>query len=478
MSEGKTYRKTKIVCTLGPSTDKEETLRAIAEAGMNVARFNFSHGSHEEHLERLNRLRKVREETGLPIATLLDTRGPEIRVGTIAGGEAFLQAGDRFTLTTAEEEGSATRASINYAALPGEVKPGDRILIDDGLIELEVNETTETEITCTVQNGGRIADHKGVNVPGTALSIPFISDADYADILFGIEQDFDFIAASFVRSADDVLELRKTLDWKGGKNIHIISKIENMQGVENLDAIIEASDGIMVARGDMGVEIPLEDVPVIQKEIIKKTVEAGKVVITATQMLDSMMKHPRPTRAEATDVANAIYDGTSAIMLSGETAAGKYPVEAVETMSRIACRTEADINYIHRFRHRTETQMTDETNAISHATCMMAADLQAKAIVAITHSGRTAFMVSKFRPFCPIVGATPDEKSCRQMSLHWGILPVFMHEHAELDRLIMHAIARSKEQGIFENGDTAIVTAGVPLGTSGTTNLIKIEQVG
>ena len=477
MSEQTIYRKTKIVCTLGPSTDNEETLRAVAEAGMNVARFNFSHGSHEEHLERLNKLRRVREETGLPIAALLDTRGPEIRIGTIAGGEAFPETGAQITLTTCECEGCAERVSVSFPELPKEVSAGDRILIDDGLIELEVQETTDTDIRCQVLNGGRIADRKGVNVPGKSLSIPFISDADYADIMFGIEQDVDFIAASFVRTKDDVTELRKTLDWNGGKNIHIISKIENMQGVENLEEILTVSDGIMVARGDMGVEIPMEDVPVIQKEIIKKTVEAGKVVITATQMLDSMMKNPRPTRAEATDVANAIYDGTSAIMLSGETAAGKYPVEAVETMARIALRTEQDINYIRRFQQRDETNKADATNAISHATCMMAADLNARAIVAVTETGRTAFMVSKFRPFCPVIGATPDEKSWRRMSLHWGVLPVFMHEHAALDRLILHAIAHCKEEGYLAPGDAAIVTAGVPLGTSGSTNLIKIEIV-
>ena len=478
MSDAQTLRKTKIICTLGPATDNEETMRAIAEAGMNVARFNFSHGTHEEHLERLNKLRRVREQTGLHIASLLDTRGPEIRVGTLEGGEAFLEEGAEITLTTNECTGNAGCVSVNFEALPAEVEAGDRVLIDDGLIELQVLETTSCDIRCKVLNGGRIADRKGVNVPGKALSIPFISEADYADIMFGIEHDFDFIAASFVRTKDDVLELRHTLDWNGGKNIHIISKIENMQGVDNLDGIIEASDAIMVARGDMGVEIPLEDVPVIQKEIIKKAVDAGKAVITATQMLDSMMKNPRPTRAEATDVANAIYDGTSAIMLSGETAAGKYPVEAVETMARIALRTERDINYIRRFNQNTEVNMADATNAISHATCMMAADLDARAILAITHSGKTAFMVSKFRPFCPILGASPDEKSCRQMSLHWGVLPVFMHEHAALDRLIMHAINRSKERGYLADGDTAIVTAGVPLGTSGSTNLIKIEQVG
>ena len=471
------FRKTKIVCTLGPSTDSEEVLTQLAEEGMNVARFNFSHGSHEEHLGRLALLKKVREKTGKQIATLLDTRGPEIRVGNFEGGEAFLEEGSTFTLTVDECEGCKERAYVNFASLPSEVKTGDKILIDDGLIGMEVLECGEKDIVCRVLNGGRVADHKGVNVPGAELSIPFISEADYADILFGIEQDFDYIAASFVRTKEDVAELRKTLDWNGGKAIHIISKIENMQGVSNLDDIISLSDGIMVARGDMGVEIPFEDVPVIQKEIIKRTVEAGKVVITATQMLDSMMKNPRPTRAETTDVANAIYDGTSAIMLSGETAAGKYPVEAVKTMARIAVRTEQDINYVGRFRMHTEVNKSDETNAISHATCMMAADLNAKAIVAITHSGRTAFMVSKFRPFCPIIGASPDAKSCRQMVLHWGILPIFMHEHASLDRLILHAISRSKEAGILEDGDTAIVTAGVPLGTSGTTNLIKIERV-
>ena len=477
LKEPTVYRKTKIVCTLGPSTDNEQTLKAMVEAGMNVARFNFSHGSHEEHLARLEMVRRVSKEAGRPVATLLDTRGPEIRTGVFEGGETFLEAGAEFTLTNVECTGNAERSFINYAALPKEVKAGDKILIDDGLIGMEVLETTETDIRCRVMNGGRIADHKGINVPGVSLSIPFINDADHEDILFGIANDFDFIAASFVRSKEDVLELRKTLDWNGGRNIHIISKIENLEGVENLDDIIAISDGIMVARGDMGVEIPFEDGPVIQKEIIKRTVEAGKVVITATQMLDSMMKNPRPTRAETTDVANAIYDGTSAIMLSGETAAGKYPVESVLTMAKIALRTEADINYIHRFMHRTETNKSNATNAISHATCMMAADLSASAIVAITNSGRTAFMVSKYRPFCPIIGVTPDKKSCRQMALHWGIIPALMQEYESLDRLILHAILSGKEAGVLKEGDVAIVTAGVPMGASGTTNLIKVETV-
>ena len=392
-------RRTKIICTLGPSTDNEAVMRALIEEGMNVARFNFSHGPHDEQMGRLKMLRKLRKELGKYVAALLDTKGPEIRLVEFEKGKTELKTGQTFTLTTDDILGTDERVSITYKNLADDVKPGDHILIDDGLVGLEVVEikpvakpvntkVNARDIVCKVLNDGVISNKKGVNVPNVDLTMPFISEKDYGDICFAVENDYDFIAASFVRTAEDVMEIRKILAEKGGEDIKIISKIENMQGVRNIDDIIRVSDGIMVARGDMGVEIPLEDVPVMQKMIIKKVCEAGKIVITATQMLDSMMKHPRPTRAESTDVANAIYDGTSAIMLSGETAAGMYPIEAVKTMVRIATRTEHDINYLQRFRQRRTMCNPDVTNAISHATCTMAGDLSAAAIVTVTKSGR------------------------------------------------------------------------------------------
>ena len=388
-------RRTKIICTLGPSTDNEAVMRALIEEGMNVARFNFSHGPHDEQMGRLKMLRKLRKELGKYVAALLDTKGPEIRLVEFEKGKTELKTGQTFTLTTDDIPGTDERVSITYKNLADDVKPGDHILIDDGLVGLEVVEikpvakpvntkVNARDIVCKVLNDGVISNKKGVNVPNVDLTMPFISEKDYGDICFAVENDYDFIAASFVRTAEDVMEIRKILAEKGGEDIKIISKIENMQGVRNIDDIIRVSDGIMVARGDMGVEIPLEDVPVMQKMIIKKACEAGKIVITATQMLDSMMKHPRPTRAESTDVANAIYDGTSAIMLSGETAAGMYPIEAVKTMVRIATRTEQDINYLQRFRQRRTMCNPDVTNAISHATCTMAGDLSAAAIVTVT----------------------------------------------------------------------------------------------
>ena len=401
-------RRTKIICTLGPSTDNEAVMRALIEEGMNVARFNFSHGPHDEQMGRLKMLRKLRKELGKYVAALLDTKGPEIRLVEFEKGKTELKTGQTFTLTTDDILGTDERVSITYKNLADDVKPGDHILIDDGLVGLEVVEikpvakpvntkVNARDIVCKVLNDGVISNKKGVNVPNVDLTMPFISEKDYGDICFAVENDYDFIAASFVRTAEDVMEIRKILAEKGGEDIKIISKIENMQGVRNIDDIIRVSDGIMVPRGDMGVEIPLEDVPVMQKMIIKKVCEAGKIVITATQMLDSMMKHPRPTRAESTDVANAIYDGTSAIMLSGETAAGMYPIEAVKTMVRIATRTEHDINYLQRFRQRRTMCNPDVTNAISHATCTMAGDLSAAAIVTVTKSGRTARMISKYR---------------------------------------------------------------------------------
>lgn len=485
------FRKTKIVCTLGPATDDEKVMRSLIEEGMNVARFNFSHGSHEEQLGRLNQLKKMRTELGCPVAALLDTKGPEIRLREFADGREELEDGQLFTLTSEEIIGDHTRVSITYKDLADDLKAGDHVLIDDGLIAMEVVEIRPaaggkadsdgkipTDIVCRVLNGGVVSNKKGVNVPNVELSMPYISEKDYSDIVFGVENEYDFIAASFVRTADDVLEIRKILEEKDGSEIKIIAKIENMQGVQNIDDIIRVSDGIMVARGDMGVEIPLEDVPVIQKMIIKKACNAGKTVITATQMLDSMMKHPRPTRAEATDVANAIYDGTSAIMLSGETAAGLYPVEAVKTMVRIAVRTEQDINYLQRFKLRRTLSNPDVTNAISHATCTMAGDLNAAAIMTVSKSGRTARMVSKYRPSCRIIGTGLSEQVVRQLNLEWGVTPLLIEKKNQADELFDYAVDAAEQAGIIQKGDIVVLTAGVPLGVSGTTNLIKVQVAG
>ena len=484
------FRKTKIICTLGPSTDKGDVLKQLILEGMNVARFNFSHGSYEEQEARLNKLRALREELGRPVAALLDTKGPEIRLRDFAEGKVELKKGQTFTLTTEEVSGNVERVSITYKNLPNDVKVGTRILIDDGLIGMEVISITPVagsneddadapmDINCRVLNDGFVSNKKGVNVPNVELSMPYISEKDYNDIVFGVEHDYDFIAASFVRTADDVLAIRRILKEKGGEDIKIIAKIENMQGVNNIDDIIRVSDGVMVARGDMGVEIPLEDVPVMQKMIIKKCYESGKVVITATQMLDSMMKNPRPTRAESTDVANAIYDGTSAIMLSGETAAGAYPVEALKTMVRIALRTEQDINYWYRFHVRQNPTNPDVTNAISHATCTMSEDLNAAAIITVTKSGHTARNVSKYRPATPIVCGCITEKVYRQMGLCWGIVPILLEEKDNADELFDYAVDATEKAGLISKGDVVIITAGVPLGISGTTNLIKVQVAG
>ena len=470
-------RKTKIICTMGPSTEKEGVLEKLMLAGMNVARFNFSHGDHEEQLGRLTKLRETREKLGLPVAALLDTKGPEIRLREFAEGKVMLEAGQTFTLTTEEVVGDENGVSISYKDLPKDVSVGTHILIDDGLIAMTVKEVTDTDIICEVINGGKVSNKKGVNVPNVELSMDYVSPKDYKDIVFAVKEDFDFIAASFVRTAADVKQLRDILHEHGGDQIKIIAKIENNQGIQNIDQIIEAADGIMVARGDMGVEIPIEEVPIIQKMIIKKAYHAGKVVVTATQMLDSMMSHPRPTRAEATDVANAIYDGTSAIMLSGETAAGDYPVEAVETMVRIALRTEADINYISRLRARNTNEKPSITDAISHTACLMAGDLNATSIVTVTKSGRTARMISKYRPQSPVIGGCISDKVCRQLNLSWGVSPLKIEEKQEADELFDHALERSKEAGLIQEGDTVVLTAGVPLGIAGTTNLLKAHIV-
>lgn len=473
-------RKTKIICTLGPSSSDESTLREMMRLGMNVCRFNFSHGTHEEHREKLSTVKRLREELKLPVATLLDTKGPEIRLRDFEGGSAVLAAGERFTITTREVMGDASIGSITYAGLPGDVTAGSRILIDDGLVELVVESIQDTDIHCTVKNGGKISNHKGINVPGVSLSIPYLSEADKADLLFGIREGFDFVAASFVRSAQDVLAIKDFLGENGGRHIKIISKIENAEGVQNLDEILAVSGGIMVARGDLGVEVDMQEIPVLQKMMIRKCYTAGKVVITATQMLESMSTHPRPTRAEVNDVANAIYDGTSAIMLSGETAAGQYPLEALKTMATVAERTERDINYQARFRRRDSGPVTSNiTDAISHATCTTALDIGAVAIIPISKSGRTARMVSKYRCSIPIIGCTTDEVTYRQLAITWGVIPVMCPEQPDTDTLFTAAVQSALEQShILQDGDLVVLTAGLPLGVSGTTNLLKVQTVG
>lgn len=472
-------RKTKIICTLGPATEDESVLRRLMQGGMNAARFNFSHCTHEDASKKLEAVTRLREELGLPIATILDTKGPEIRVKTFQNGPVQLRAGDTFTLTTREVEGDEKMVSITYQDLTKDLKAGARVLIDDGLVELRAEEVTDTDIVCTVINGGQVSNHKGINVPGTQLSMPFISEQDRADIIFGIEHGFDYIAASFTRSAKDILAIRSILKEYDCHSINIIAKIENMEGVDNIDEILRVVDGIMVARGDMGVEIPLEDVPVLQKQLIQKSYLAGKQVVTATQMLDSMIKNPRPTRAESTDVANAIYDGTSCIMLSGETAAGKYPVEALETMVRIAEKAEESINYIKRFNSRDNSDVAfDVTNAISHATCTTAHDLGAKAIVTVTKGGGTARQLSKFRPLYPIVGCTTQEHVWRQLNLSWGVVPMLIDGVEDTDVLFDRAVDAAERTGLVHSGDLVVITAGVPLGISGTTNMMKVHVVG
>ena len=471
-------RRTKIVCTLGPATDDVNILENLMKNGMNVARLNFSHGTHEEQLKRVEIFKQIRDELDIPIALMLDTRGPEIRIKQFKNGEEQLQEGQMFTLTTREVEGTSEIVSVTYKGLPDDIMRGNTLLIDDGLIELVVVDIADTDIKCEVKNGGKVSNHKGVNIPGVSVKMPYVSEKDKEDILFGIKNEFDFIAASFVRSQYDVLEIRKILENNGAKNIQIIAKIENNEGVSNIDKILKVSDGIMVARGDMGVEIPLEDLPGIQKMLIKRCYGAGKPVITATQMLDSMIRNPRPTRAETTDVANAIYDGTSAIMLSGETSIGKYPVESLVTMSRIAQKTERAIDYKARFATEQFNLEANVTNAISHATCTTAHDLGAAAIISVTKSGQTARMVSKFRPDCPIIAPTISERVCRQLSLSWGIYPFILEVKETTDELFDHAVDKSVESGIVSNGDLVVITGGIPVGISGMTNILKVHLVG
>lgn len=468
-------RKTKIICTIGPSSQTDEKIREIILAGMNVARCNFSHGNYAEQGEKVEKVRRISKELGKPVAVLIDTKGPEIRLRDFEE-KVELIAGNQFILTTDEVMGTAERASVTYKNIINDVSVGSKILIDDGLIEMTVEEVKGNDIVCRLNNSGMVSSKKGVNLPGANLSMPFISETDKNDIQFGCEMGFDYLAASFVRCRDDILAVRKILD-KNNSKMHIIAKIENMQGINNLDEILEVSDGIMVARGDMGVEVPLEEVPIIQKLMIKKAVAKGKQVITATQMLESMTKNPRPTRAETTDVANAIYDGTTAIMLSGESANGNYPIESVETMAKIATRTEADINYKGRFKKKIKSQELDITTAISHATCLTAMQLKAAAIITVTMSGFTASQVARYKPSMPIIACTTREETYKQCALLWGTTPLMMGSKEDAEELFKDAVNVSLENGLVKKGDTVVITAGMPLGISGKTNMIRVVEV-
>ena len=475
-------RKTKIICTIGPASESEEVLKKLMLAGMNVARFNFSHGTKEEQKEKLERVRKVRDELGLQVATLLDTKGPEIRLRDFEGGKVEIVTGQTFTLTTEEILGNSERASITYKNLKNDISVGTTILIDDGLIEMRVEEISGEDIVCHVINGGFVSNHKGVNVPGAVLSMPYISDTDREDIIFGAQMGYEYLAASFARCKEDILEVRKLLE-ENGSDMKIIAKIENMQGIQNLEEILSVSDGVMVARGDMGVEIPLEEVPVLQKKMIKLANAQGKHVITATQMLESMIKNPRPTRAEATDIANAIYDGTTAIMLSGESAAGLYPVEAVKTMSRIAESAEKDIDYWARMTKAEKVANTlymdkkNITTAIAHATCQTAMDLEAAAIITVTLSGFTAEAIARFKPDCPIVSCTMSERVAKQLNLLWGVTPLLIKREETTEALFADAVEEAKKAGLIKEGDKVVITAGVPMGVTGNTNMIRVVEV-
>lgn len=468
-------KKTKIVCTLGPASSNEETMRAMLLSGMNVARLNFSHGTHEGHRETINKFRRVRDELGVSAAVLLDTKGPEIRLGDFANGHEIINKGDKFTLTSEQIEGNSESVSITYKDLPSQVESGTRVLIDDGRVELKVVSTTNTKIVCEVVTGGKISNRKGVNIPGKSLDLEYISEADKNDILFGIEMDVDYIAASFVRTADDVMQVRNLLKANGGENIKIISKIENMEGIDNFKEILELSDGIMVARGDMGVEVDFEKLPGIQKKFIKECCRAGKTVITATQMLESMTSNLAPTRAEITDVANAVFDGTSAVMLSGESAAGKYPVETVKVMAKIVAQAEKDAEEVKQYKFlEVDVDENDVSNAIGHAACTTARDIKASAIVALTTSGYTAEKMAKYKPDTPIIAATPNIKTYHQQALTRGVYPLYT-EYSEEWADLVEAVMESEEVTRFiEKNDLVVFTAGIPLHVTGTTNLIRV----
>jgi len=469
--------KTKIICTLGPSTDNPETIEKMVLAGMNVARLNFSHGTHEEQLKRINMIKEVREKLKCPLAILLDTKGPEIRIGMFKEGFAVLEQGQKFTLVSDDVEGDCNKVSVTNKNLVNVLKTGDTILIDDGLIELEVSEFSGEDVVCTVINGGKLSNKKSINLPGIKLDMPYMTEKDREDLLFGIKCDVDYVAASFVRNADDAKCVREILDNNGGQEIKLIAKIENNEGVENIDEILAISNGIMIARGDMGVEISFTRLPAIQKSLIKKCYEAGKPVITATQMLESMVHNPRPTRAEVSDVANAIYDGTSAIMLSGETAAGDYPVESVETMAKIAETTEKNIHYKKRFQAHQKIKNTSITDAVSHAACTMAMDLGAAAIVAVTTTGHTARMLSKFRPSCPIIAAVVDEKSYHQAAMTWGVVPVKNDMLETMDDVFESGVRKAITTRLLKKDDTIVLTGGLPVGIAGTTNVVKVQTL-
>ena len=471
-------RKTKIICTLGPAVDNEDTIFQLIRSGMNAARFNFSHGTHEEQLTRLNMFKKVRDAMGAPVATILDTKGPEIRIRTFAEGPITLTQGQEFILTTDDVPGDKHQVSVTYENLHNEVGPGCRILVDDGLIELRVQKVEGHAIHCEVENGGALSSNKSINIPDVHILLPSLTDKDREDLKFAVENDFDFIAASFVRKASDVEDIRAELHKHGGDDIRIISKIENREGVENLDAIIAASDGLMVARGDLGVEIPAHEVPILQKKMIKAATRAGLPVITATQMLDSMIRNPRPTRAEVSDVANAVFDGTSCVMLSGETASGKYPIEALATMVDTVMAAEEAIDYWGRFRERSLLPaISTISDAITHTCCLTAMDLHATAILAPTKSGYTAKVISRFRPACPIIALCQSESTRRQMAISWGVHPFLSGEVDSTDRMFSLAVDVARKEGAVKPGDTVVITAGVPLGKSGTTNLIKAQIV-
>ena len=470
-------RKTKIICTLGPAVDSEDMIRTLIRTGMDAARFNFSHGSHGEHLERLNMLKSVRDAMGRPVATILDTKGPEIRIRSFDTKSITLESGDIFTLTTQDVVGNRGWVSVTYPKLHEELAPGQEILIDDGLVAIRVDRIEGAEIVCTVENGGTLSANKSINIPGVHIQLPALTEKDVDDIRFGVANDFDFIAASFVRRAADVEAVRAVLHECGGDDVKIIAKIENQEGVDNLDEILEAADGIMVARGDLGVEIPAARVPILQKQMIRKGLQLGKPVITATQMLDSMMRNPRPTRAEVSDVANAVFDGTSCVMLSGETAGGKYPVEAITAMVGIVTETENAIDYWKQFQKQRILPASNINDAITHTCCLTAKDLNAKAILTATYSGRSARMICRFRPACPIAALTMREKVRRQLNLSWGVIPFLTGEVNSTDRIFSLSAEVALKEKLVENGDTVVITAGVPLGKSGSTNLIKAQVI-
>jgi pyruvate kinase len=471
-------RKTKIVCTLGPATNDVETIKELILNGMDAARVNFSHGTYESHTVLIEKLKQAREELNAPIPLILDTRGPEIRIKSFGSDKVYLERGSKFTLTTLDVEGDASRVSVTYDDLPRDLVKGSRVLIDDGLIEMIVDSTSDTEVNCTVVNGGFISSHKGVNIPDVFVHLPSLTVGDIEDIKFGIKMGFDCIAASFIRSAADIINIRKVLEENGGNDIHIIAKIENREGVNNIDEILEVADSIMVARGDLGVEIPPEEVPLVQKSLIARANKSGKPVITATQMLESMVNNPRPTRAEANDVANAIFDGSDAIMLSGETAKGDYPIEAVAMMAKIALKAESSINYIRSLTKKFKAERTNITNAISYAACTTAAELKTACICTVTRSGFTARMISKYRPCCPIVACSTDKMIWRQLNLVWGCLPLYYDKPVKEEEVFQLAMDSAVKSGIARNGDTVVVAVGVPVGVSGSTNTLRVDIIG